>query len=104
MMQQILLERLAPCPLQDEPAIAAVAIDHFPCVVGRHRRCDRSIDDAAISRRHCTFFVRGDEVCVHDLGSLNGTKLNGQRLDHPRPLRDGDVLTLARLAFQVHMT
>jgi CheY-like chemotaxis protein len=83
--------------------VAPVAITRFPCVVGRHSACDRRINHPQISRRHCAFSWRDGRVWVEDLGSLNGTRLNGVPLTDPRPLKDGDRLDLADLAYEVRL-
>jgi pSer/pThr/pTyr-binding forkhead associated (FHA) protein len=82
---------------------AAVTIDRFPCVVGRHSACDRRLDDPEISRRHCAFSLHDGRVWVEDLQSLNGTRLNGEAVAESRALADGDRLDLAHLAFQVRL-
>jgi len=74
-----------------------IAVDQFPCVVGRHHGCDRRIHSPLVSRRHCRFSLRDDRVWVEDLGSLNGTFLNGKPVRGPRPLAEGDRLDLAGL-------
>ncbi|MFA0733244.1 MAG: hypothetical protein LKKZDAJK_001686 [Candidatus Fervidibacter sp.] len=61
--------------------------------------------DAGVSRRHCRLFHQGEQFFVEDLGSTNGTKLNGQALppNQPRPIKDGDILELGllRLTFKI---
>jgi hypothetical protein len=64
-------------------------------LVGRSTECDLVLPDILLSRRHAELFRRTDGWWVRDLGSLNGTRLNGARLDAERPLRGGDVLALA---------
>jgi predicted component of type VI protein secretion system len=76
-----------------------IAVDHFPCVVGRHPDCDRRIHSFLVSRRHCLFSLRGGRTWVTDLGSRNGTFLNGKPVHHARPLADGDRLDIADLPF-----
>ena len=78
---------------------AAVAIDQFPCVVGRHPGCDRRVNNPVVSRRHCAFWLRDGRAWVKDLGSSNGTRLNGKPLTKARPLAEGDRLDLAGLTF-----
>jgi S-DNA-T family DNA segregation ATPase FtsK/SpoIIIE len=80
---------------------ARVVIDRFPCVVGRGSACDRPVADPHVSRRHCAFEWRDGLVWVKDLGSRNGTQLNGEPVGAPRPVWDGDRLELAHLAFRV---
>jgi hypothetical protein len=57
---------------------AVIAIDRFPCVVGRHPDCDRRLHNPVVSRRHCAFWLRDGRAWVKDLGSRNGTGLNGK--------------------------
>jgi pSer/pThr/pTyr-binding forkhead associated (FHA) protein len=47
---------------------AVVAIDQFPCVVGRHPGCDRRVHNPVVSRRHCAFWLRDGRAWVQDLG------------------------------------
>jgi pSer/pThr/pTyr-binding forkhead associated (FHA) protein len=81
----------------------AVAIDRFPCVVGRHPDCDRRLDDRSVSRRHCAFSLREGRVWVEDLGSLNGTALNGKPLEGATPLAQDDRLELGHLLFAIRL-
>lgn len=56
-----------------------------------------------VSREHACIFQRGNAVEVEDLGSTNGTLLNGKRLAPymPKPLKDGDQLQLGKLLVEV---
>ena len=56
-----------------------------------------------VSRRHACIFRRGNAVEVEDLGSINGTLLNGKRLAPyiPEPLKDGDQIQLGKLLIEV---
>jgi hypothetical protein len=61
--------------------------------IGRGGQNDIAIrSDEYASARHARFEPRQDGVWVQDLGSTNGTYLNGARLDRPRRLADGDVV------------
>jgi FHA domain len=61
--------------------------------IGRGRQNDLAIaTDEYASARHARFEPRQDGVWVQDLGSTNGTYLNGARLDRPRRLTPGDVV------------
>jgi hypothetical protein len=82
----------------DDPD-AVIAVDPLPCVVGRHAGCNRRIPNPVVSRRHCLFTWRDGRVWVEDLGSRNGTFLNGDPVHGPRPLADGDRLDIADLPF-----
>jgi len=63
-------------------------------VVGRDPEANVVVDDDAVSWNHLEIESRGEVLMATDLDSRNGTALNGQPLQRPRRLRDGDVLTL----------
>jgi hypothetical protein len=61
--------------------------------IGRGGQNDVAIDaDEYASARHARFEPRQDGVWVQDLGSTNGTYLNGAKLEHPRRLTQGDII------------
>jgi hypothetical protein len=72
-----------------------------PFVIGRSRECDLVLDDPNVSRRHAELRREEDGWAVHDLGSTNGIKLNGQRSRGGR-LSPGDeiMLGVSRLTFE----
>ena len=63
--------------------------------VGRHSAADILLDDVTVSRRHVEVERSGDRYRVKDTGSLNGTYLNGDRIESCW-LDDGDVLQVGR--------
>jgi hypothetical protein len=68
-------------------------IDSAPITVGRGGQNDIAIDgDEFASARHVRFEPRRDGVWVTDLGSTNGTYVNGVRIDGARRLAPGDVV------------
>lgn len=62
-------------------------------VVGRLTGCDICLEDRSASREHAVFTAEGSGWALEDLGSTNGTLLNGNRLARER-LRDGDRITI----------
>ena len=66
--------------------------------IGRDRDCDVVLTDSSVSRRHAQMLRQERGLYVQDLGSRNGTMLNGQRLGEPRLLEDGDTLTVGAIA------
>jgi len=69
--------------------------------VGRTARADFILDAALVSRIHCRLTAdKSDQLVVEDLGSTNGTKVNGQIVTR-QVLKPGDVLTIGRVEFQV---
>ncbi len=61
-------------------------------VVGRDRGCAVCIDSTTVSRRHAGIMVASGEATVEDLGSKNGTYVNGQRVKRPVALKDRDQI------------
>jgi len=61
-------------------------------VLGRDPGSVVWIDSPRASRRHAVVRVSGDEAVIEDLGSKNGTLVNGSRVESPTRLRDGDRL------------
>jgi phosphoserine phosphatase RsbU/P len=67
-------------------------------MVGRRGSADLSIDDPTISRRHAVLTWMNDQCIVLDLGSGNGTFINGRIVSKPTRLRDGDVVTIGSVS------
>jgi len=62
--------------------------------IGRESSNEISINDAEVSRRHARLTFQGGKFVLEDLGSTNGTFVNGQRLSGPRVLKSGEVVSL----------
>ena len=73
----------------------SVEVPKGATLVGRDVNCALRLDHEGVSRRHLSLVRSGDEIFVEDLGSANGTALNGEPLVGTARLRDGDVLELA---------
>lgn len=71
-------------------------IDKAEVSIGRDNSSDIAVLDPEISRRHARFIVKTDGVYIEDLGSTNGTFLNGVRLNTAKRLTNGDLITLAK--------
>ena len=70
-------------------------LDRPKMVVGREPTCEICIDNLGISRQHCAFAVKGDAFIVQDMGSANGTYVNGKKVvEHY--LNDGDEIVLGK--------
>jgi hypothetical protein len=68
---------------------------HGELVLGReHTSADLVIPDPGVSRRHARVLTHNGDVIVEDLGSSNGTYVNGKRISGPVELGDGDELQL----------
>src|SRR6185503_6931199 len=69
-------------------------------VIGRDPQAQIRLDSAAVSRRHAAITITGDDAILHDLGSRNGTHVNGEKLEAARPLRAGDEIRIAQFAIR----
>lgn len=65
-----------------------------PVVIGRLSECDITIDDPNISRRHATVTVLDGTFRITDLGSTNGTKVNGTKISSQFELSHGDEINV----------
>ncbi len=63
-------------------------------IIGRDASSNIAINDAEISRKHSRLSFQGGKYVLEDLGSTNGTFVNGQRLAGPVVLKPGDVVSL----------
>lgn len=77
-----------------------IMLDRGMIVVGRHPGCDARLDSLRVSRHHCCVMPEDDEVVVRDLGSTNGVRINGQRVDMGR-LKLGDELSIAHFRYRL---
>lgn len=73
--------------------------DQDSVLIGRTPECDVVLYDAGVSRKHCRIFSDGSRFVIEDMGSSNGTKLNGFAITRKEELNDGDQLTLGPVVF-----
>src|SRR6516162_3785811 len=77
-----------------------IPMDRAVVVVGRHPNCDTRLDSLRVSRHHCCMTRENDQVVVRDLGSTNGIRINGERVETGR-LRPGDELWIAHIRYRL---
>ncbi len=77
-------------------------LDRDWLVIGRGRGADLVIHEPTISRAHAAVGFREEGFFVQDLGSTNGTYLNGSRRERAE-LEDGDEIQMGRLLLRVHL-
>ncbi len=68
-------------------------------VLGRGERAEIRLEDPFASSRHARIFEQGNAVVIEDLGSTNGTYLNEEVLQGPRPLHPGDRVRIGDSEF-----
>ena len=72
-----------------------------PVVVGRSPSSDIVIDEPYVSATHSRFTIQGPALVLEDLGSTNGTMVNGHTIDQPVTLRDGDEVQVGDTVMRV---
>jgi pSer/pThr/pTyr-binding forkhead associated (FHA) protein len=86
---------------QNEPSMTLRLPPGSVRTIGRTARADFIVDAALVSRIHCRLSAdKSDQLIVEDLGSTNGTIVNGKTVDRAT-LREGDTLTIGRVDFLV---
>jgi predicted component of type VI protein secretion system len=85
----------------DSQPAHAIAIAAEETVVGRHRDCGLRIPVAEVSRRHCILRLDSSGLRLEDLGSLNGTYVNGERVQGTQELHAGDRVEIGPVVYSV---
>jgi hypothetical protein len=80
-----------------------IVVEPTGATLGRSRQCDVVLDDPNVSRQHAEVRPRGGSWVLTDLGSTNGSILNGRRIDGAEVLKPGDEIKLgtAIIAFDL---
>src|SRR5262245_29005061 len=80
-----------------------IPISKSEFIIGRGADCDLCLWIPSISRHHCLVRLEKDGVTLSDVGSANGTYVNGQRVRSQTTLESGDLITLGNCKFVVEL-
>jgi hypothetical protein len=83
------------------PTLTLPKVDHGKFTIGRAETCNLVLSSLTVSRHHAELRREDDEWLLVDLGSTNGTRLNGWRIDGPVVVRPGDQVTFGEMRFCV---
>jgi pSer/pThr/pTyr-binding forkhead associated (FHA) protein len=72
-------------------------------IIGRRQDCDLRIPLMPVSRRHCQLILNNESLKIRDLGSRNGTFLNGKRITDEIIAQAGDNITIGPLTFGIQI-
>ena len=87
--------------LRGRSATTALKLGDSATTAGRGEDCQLRIKSSQVSRRHCQFFEKNGMLLVKDLGSSNGTYLNGKKIEGQRVLEPGDELAIGPVKLRV---
>ena len=82
-------------------ATQALKLGNGVTTVGRQEDCQLRIRSSQVSRKHCQLFEKKGLLIVKDLGSSNGTLVNGKKVDDQCVLEPGDELTIGAVKLKV---
>jgi len=82
----------------------AIALNRSPLLIGRAEECHVRPLSEEVSRRHCAIHGGVDGAWAEDLGSHNGTFVNGVRITEKTKLADGDLICVGIMKLQVSCT
>ncbi|MCI0376346.1 MAG: FHA domain-containing protein [Gemmataceae bacterium] len=87
--------------VQGKPKGHALRFTDGEFIFGRGPECHVRPNSDWVSRQHCMLRVHGDRVSIRDLGSTNGTLVNGHLLTEETDMRNGDTLQLGALVLEL---
>jgi hypothetical protein len=96
-------EREAWALLRPSDRSADVLVGYTRAIVGRSGDSDVHLKALEVSRRHALLWREAGGIWIYDLGSSNGTYVNGDRIADTTPVSDGDVLSFGDAAFVFRM-
>ena len=80
-----------------------IVLERGRFLIGREQDCNLRPSSDLVSRHHCVFHVDDFTARLRDLGSTNGTLVNGERLTGERTLSSGDRVSVGKLTFEVEL-
>jgi pSer/pThr/pTyr-binding forkhead associated (FHA) protein len=83
---------------------AKIAVKKDEFLIGRSPECHLCAGSTSISRKHCAITRNGTKVTIKDLGSRNGTVVNGKKTEGEVELQSGDEIAIGSLEFLVTIT
>ena len=90
--------------IDPKQGLSEVAITTQPFSIGRRDCCDLTLESARVSGRHAELMRVGDHLLLRDLGSTNGTYLQGRRITDVTPVGEGDLIQIADVEMRLRWT
>ena len=83
------------------PKLLLPAPSPYPLLIGRDPANGLRLSHETVSRMHAELITQGSRWVLRDLGSTNGTCVNGQRVTGSVPVREGDQVSFGRMSFRL---
>jgi pSer/pThr/pTyr-binding forkhead associated (FHA) protein len=80
--------------------VPIIALTRPAMLIGRHSECDVQLTDLPVSRFHCCIALAYDRIVIRDLGSRNGLRVNGIRVEEAR-LFSGDEIAMGPVIYRL---
>ena len=80
-----------------------ISISSPKFLIGRGEECNLRPQSSLVSRKHCVILIEKDSAAIEDLGSTNGTLVNGEKLAERRELKNGDRIKVGMLELEVQL-
>jgi len=90
--------------MSDEGDVGIFSLTPLPFRVGRRPEMSLTLPRSTVSGAHAEFFERNRVLHIRDLGSTNGTFVNGERLSEVREVRENDLIQFADAPFRVNVS
>ena len=84
--------------LKEKPVHRFVVYEGKKVVIGRTAEADVTLDNPSISREHAVIELVKDRAFITDMGSKNGTKVNGKKITERTLIKDNDQVTVGKFA------
>ena len=81
--------------------VRRISVHSSPFVVGRRADCALSLSTNSVSKQHAELYLEGNAIVLRDLGSTNGTYVNGEKIEGEIHLSEGDLVQFATAVFRV---
>ncbi len=88
--------------LEDNGSPRRIPLPSLPVTIGRTAPADIILEGGTVSRRHCRLEPAGDRILLSDLGSTNGTLINGEVITVPTALQDGAIVNIGAYRLRYH--